>query len=139
MKKLAYNGYEFTDKNAVKIKDFIEELSVQTLGRGCTEAEVIRWVSAFLAGRTSGAGAAFEFIFHKTDISRTLADGDFVEKLYHIYFNRPSDETGKSAWIGQLAMGAERTKIAEGFALSEEFKRRCVSCGIPCEKRKYGS
>lgn len=130
MEKLKLNGYEFTDKNAIKIKNFVEQLSVQTLGRNCTDVEIIRWVSAFLAGKTSGVQAVCEFIFDKTDMARTLPDDDFVERLYYIYFNRPSDEDGKREWLNQLIMGADRREIAEGFAQSDEFKRRCADCGI---------
>lgn len=131
MEKLKLNGYEFTDKNAVKIRDFMEQLSVQVLGRSCTDVEIIRWVSAFLAGKTSGVQAVYEFIFGKNDMVRTLSDDEFVEKLYHIYFNRPSDKGGKTEWLNLLVMGADRMEIAEGFAQSEEFKRRCASYGIP--------
>lgn len=133
METLKINGYEFADKNAAKIGNFVEQLSVQTLGRSCTDVEVIRWVSAFLAGKTSGVQAAHEFIFDKTEMTQTLSDDDFVERLYYIYFNRPSDADGKREWLERLKIDGSRARIAEGFAQSDEFKRRCADSGIPHE------
>lgn len=131
METLKINGYEFADKNAVKIRDFVEQLSIQTLGRNCTDVEIIRWVSAFLAGKTSGVQAAHEFIFNKTEMVRTLSDDEFVERLYYIYFNCSSDEAGKKQWLERLSKDGSRAEIAEGFAQSDEFKRRCGNSRIP--------
>ena len=75
--------------------------------------------------------AVHEFIFDKTEMTQTLSDDDFVERLYYIYFNRPSDADGKREWLEQLKIDGSRARIAEGFAQSDEFKRRCADSGIP--------
>ncbi|HYC36452.1 MAG TPA: DUF4214 domain-containing protein [Usitatibacter sp.] len=50
-----------------------------------------------------------------------LSDGDFVERLYLTFFNRASDSSGKSFWMGQLVAGLTRDMVMFAFMFSSEF------------------
>lgn len=45
----------------------------------------------------------------------------FVEQLYHNTLHRDPDSAGLASWVNQLAHGASRVDVADGFVLSPEF------------------
>ncbi|MGI6152610.1 MAG: DUF4214 domain-containing protein [Christensenellaceae bacterium] len=52
----------------------------------------------------------------------------FVERLYTVALNRPSDPTGKASWINQLQSRANTgAEVAHGFFFSEELLNRKLS------------
>lgn len=53
---------------------------------------------------------------------------DFVERLYTVALNRPSDAIGKAAWIASLQNGTKTgADTVWGVVLSDEFKDRNLS------------
>lgn len=53
---------------------------------------------------------------------------DFVERLYTVALNRPSDAIGKAAWIASLQNGTKTgADTVWGVVLSDEFKDRSLS------------
>ena len=63
--------------------------------------------------------------------NRGLSNSDWLEAVYHIYFDRNSDAAGKADWMSKLAGGATKTKILDGFSGSKEFSNLLTKLGLP--------
>lgn len=49
------------------------------------------------------------------------------DAMYQDLLGRPPDSTGESYWVQQLAMGAQRSDVAFGFAASIEREQQRVT------------
>ena len=54
----------------------------------------------------------------------TLADGDFLTRVYQNVLRRSPDESGWSYWMDQMTRGMPRGYVMIYFSDSEEFRRR---------------
>ncbi len=82
------------------------------------------------SGRTVSAG----FIFSEEFTNKGLNDEDYVEYLYRAFFDRSSDEGGKSDWLNRMHNeGYSREDVFNGFVGSTEFDNLCKKYGITRE------
>lgn len=109
---------------------FVNRLYTLCLGRQADDAGMADWKNSLVTKRKSGAAVAYGFFFSKELVNRNLSDADFIELLYKVMMNRPSDAAGKADWLGRLAAGATREGVFKGFAESKEFGDVCNSYGI---------
>ena len=63
-------------------------------------------------------------------VKKNWNDSQFLERAYHLFFDRASDEAGKADWNKQLKDGKKRIDIIPGFARSVEFKNLLAKYGM---------
>ena len=63
--------------------------------------------------------------------NRGLSNSDLLEAVYHIYFDRNSDATGKADWMSKFSAGATKNKVLDGFSNSVEFANLLKKLGLP--------
>lgn len=51
----------------------------------------------------------------------SLDNGDFIEQLYQVAFNRSADQEGKDAWLDAMENGLTRAEMVQLFAASDEL------------------
>ena len=113
------------------LRDFIIRLYVNALGRKTyEEEEVDYWYDRLTSGKSDGASLAYGFFFSGEFKEKNLSDGDYVDLLYQVMFNRNADPEGKSQWTERLAIGMSREYIYAGFANSTEFAVLCQKYGV---------
>lgn len=88
------------------------------------------WVRQLLNHETDGAGIAYGFIMSREFQYRNTGNEEFVDILYHTFFDRTADAGGRSGWLGELAAGRERGYVLSGFVNSAEFDKLCDTYGI---------
>ncbi len=52
---------------------------------------------------------------------------DFIERLYNVALDRPSEEAGKQDWLNRLNEGSTGSDLAKGFLYSQEFLNKGTS------------
>lgn len=112
------------------VRQFVERLYLLVLGREGETTGIDSWKEALLSLSSSGVDAGYGFVFSEECKERNLSNEDFVEMLYRTFMNRTSDESGKEAWVSQLAAGVDREQILYGFIMSVEFADICQQYGI---------
>lgn len=113
-----------------QVEAYVTRLYELCLGRYPDAAGLTDWVDRICSGRTSGAEAAQGFFFSDEFKNNNYGNEDYVERLYNVMMNRPSDEGGKTDWVYKLNNGVGREGVFKGFADSEEFNNICNSYGI---------
>ncbi len=78
----------------------------------------------------SGADAAKGFFLSDEFIAMNLSDAEFLNRLYHTFFDRDPDTAGFNNWMGQLQNGASRQSVLNGFINSTEWANLCLKFGI---------
>ena len=53
--------------------------------------------------------------------NKNLDDTEFCKVLYRLFLDREADDAGLKDWVGKLEKGADRDKVIDGFAYSQEF------------------
>lgn len=119
-----------TSADRTQVEAYVTRLYELCLGRYPDAAGLTDWVDRICSGRTSGAEAAKGFFFSDEFRYMNLSSEDYVERLYNVMMNRPSDEGGKADWVYKLNNGVGREGIFKGFADSQEFNNICTSYGI---------
>ena len=109
---------------------FSARLYEKCLGREPEEEGLEQWDSILVNKESTGAAVAYGFVFSQEYKNKNTSNEDFVEMLYEVFMNRPSDAGGKDAWVSALEQGASREKVFSGFAGSQEFTSVCDSYGI---------
>jgi Domain of unknown function (DUF4214)/FG-GAP-like repeat/RTX calcium-binding nonapeptide repeat (4 copies) len=121
--------YQF-HQSLSNIDNFVERFYVEILGRASDAGGSNYWDDALYTGIKSGADVAQGFIFSTEFTNRNLADTAYVDTLYRAFFNRQADAGGRSAWLSQIAAGASRAAVLDGFIYSAEFSNLSSSYGI---------
>ena len=123
-------GYEieavYTQEELVR--SFVDRMYTKALGRESEESGASYWTKVLLAGNTTGAQVADNFINGEEFIKRGLNDRQYVEVLYATFFDREASEGDISYWMGVAAN--DRRIVLVGFASSEEFAKLCEKYGI---------
>ncbi len=109
---------------------FVERMYTVALNRDADEGGLANWVFMLNAGTHDGAGIANEFILGEEFALRNLTDEQYVDVLYHTFFNRDADEGGKELWLAVLASGQSRAYVLSNFVNLPEFTILCASYGI---------
>ena len=101
------------------------------LNRNPEAAGINDWCSQILNKKRTYDGVARGVLLSKEMENRGLSNSDWLEAVYHIYFDRNSDAAGKADWMSKLAGGATKTKILDGFSGSKEFSNLLTKLGLP--------
>lgn len=117
-------------QSQTNIEDFVKRFYQTVLGREAEPGGRIDWVDRLATGVEAGADVARGFIFSAEFASKGVSDTVYVDTLYRAFFNRAPDEAGQADWMRQLAAGAERATVLDGFIYSQEFKNLCAEYGI---------
>ena len=112
------------------IEGFVSRLYTKALGRDFDPNGLQYWVERLETQVDDGANVAYGFITSTEFKSRNLSDDQFVEVMYATFFDRASDEGGKSYWMGMLNNGTSREAVLAGFVKSQEFDNLCTTAGI---------
>ena len=109
---------------------FVARCSTEALQRAFDAEGLEGWVSAILTNRRTPAEVAHGFIFSKEFTDKNLNDSQFVDRLYHTYFDRNPDTAGMLNWLAVLAQGYTREFVNAGFAKSDEFYNLLKAFGL---------
>jgi len=112
------------------ISDFVERLYNVALGRAAEETGKNYWVKAIKSGKKTGADCGLFFLLGEEFTNMNLDNSDFIDVLYRVFFNRPSDEAGKKYWLSNLTKGISREQVIRGFIDSTEWCNVCASYGV---------
>lgn len=117
------------------VTTFVTRLYNVCLDRDPDEAGLNDWTTKLWAHTRSGKDVSFGFIFSQEFQNKGLSDEDYVEYLYKAFFDRPSDEKGKSDWLNRMhTQGYSREAVFNGFVGSTEFDNLCKKYGITRDK-----
>ena len=109
---------------------FVYRFYKQCLGRGADPTGLNNWVSNLQSGAQTGCDVAYGFVFSKEFSDRNVSNDDFINIMYHAFFNRNADPTGYATWQKYLDAGFTRHYVLAGFVNSQEFKNLCASYNI---------
>ena len=123
----------FRTDNTAEIEAFVSRFYRLCLDREPDPAGLADWIRALLEGSVTGADVASGFVASPEFVVRDTADEDFLRTLYRVFFNREPDPPGFSGWLLELAAGADRSRVLEGFIYAEEFAELCRRYGISPE------
>ncbi len=124
------NEIEFVAYAVDQVAAFVERMYTVALNRPSDAAGKANWVGMLNAGTHDGAGLAREFILGEEFALRGLSDEQYVDVLYHTFFNREADAGGKELWLAVLASGQTRAYVLSNFVNLDEFTILCDSYGI---------
>lgn len=117
------------DPNA-SVKNFVERLYLNVLGREFDIAGRDYWVDMLLGQGYSGSKVANGFFMSSEFASMNLSDEEYISTLYMVFFGRTPDVAGMQNWLNALENGATRSEVLEGFTASAEWGRTCAFYGI---------
>ncbi len=109
---------------------FVERMYTVALGRDADPSGVGFWVDNLYSYADDGASISKGFILGPEFIGYNYSNSEFIEILYHTYFNRELDEAGEAFWSSALESGASREAVLAGFVNSPEFFNLCRGYGI---------
>ena len=112
------------------VSGFVERLYSVALDRSSDPNGKADWVQRIRAGQITGADAARGFFLSPEFINSQLSDDEFLNRLYHTFFDREPDEGGFNNWKTVLAGGATRESVLDGFINSTEWANLCLTYGI---------
>lgn len=133
----AYYGIAQTGgvtKNAklyTEVADFVADYYRGFLGREPEEEGLEAWTTVLVNGGTA-ADLTRGFVFSREFMDNNMGSDEFVECLYNTYLQRPSEPSGKQAWVSLLPTMSQNEKenVIRGFLYSEEYRNRCKQYGI---------
>ncbi|MCM1495532.1 MAG: DUF4214 domain-containing protein [Bacteroides sp.] len=109
---------------------FVARLYTMCLGREPEAAGLAYWNQVLVSRKQGGAQVGYGFVFSEEYENKQTSDGDYIEMLYQVFMNRPSDTDGKNYWLGILDQGVSREYVYRGFSQSQEYSNICNSYGI---------
>jgi Domain of unknown function (DUF4214)/FG-GAP-like repeat len=115
------SGKDQAHQDQTNIEKFVERFYQQTLGRASDPHGLNYWVESLATGIRAGADVAVGFIFSQEFLNRSVGNAQFVDILYHSFFNRAPDSGGYNNWLNALNTGASRMNVLNGFLYSTEF------------------
>ena len=114
-------------RNALK---FAERLYTCCLGREAEEDGLQFWALRLTNLDESGYTAALKFFESEEFEGFHTTNEEFLERLYHTFMDRDSDEEGIKYWLRRMKDGETRHGVIYDFADSPEFLQICRSYGI---------
>lgn len=112
------------------VESFVKRLYAKCMGREADDGGLLYWKDRLLSGDVSGAQAAQGFFFGEEYKAKKASDEEFVETLYNVMMDRPSDAQGKADWVYKLKNGVSREGVFKGFCDSAEFSNICKNYGV---------
>lgn len=113
-----------------EVEAFVARFYVNILNRQPDEQGLAAWTRNLKTGTEQGANVGYGFINSDEFLQRNLSDEEYLEVLYHAFFDREPDDAGRAAWQKLLDEGVSRLYVYRGFAESEEFTRLCQQYNI---------
>ena len=130
----AYAIVPFQSDNPVPSDDPIEAFVTRfyqlTLSRNPDPEGLNNWVDSLKDGSLTGSDVAFGFIFSQEFTNLATTNAQYLDVLYHAFFNRDPDADGFNNWLNRLESGASREDVLDGFIYSQEFANLCTEYGI---------
>lgn len=118
------------DIDEEKVTAFLTRLYNKTLGREPDADGLEYWLENLRWQRETGTSTAYGFFFSPEFQNKHYSDAEYIEYLYEVMMDRPSDADGKAYWLDMLEGGVSRVGIFNGFAQSPEFQGICENYGI---------
>ena len=112
------------------VTGFVSRMYTVALNRQAEKAGLDDWVNRLQTGSADGSEVAQGFITSKEFANRKLGDSDYVDVLYHTFFDREADTEGRKTWMDKLEAGMSREYVLRGFVNSQECQKLCDSFGI---------
>jgi hypothetical protein len=112
------------------VKDFVTRFYRLCLGRDPDQGGLDDWVNSLKGGSKSGADVAYGFVFSQEFLNMGATNEQYLDILYHAFFDRDADQGGYSYWLAQLNAGASRQEVLNGFIYAQEFANLCTDYGI---------
>lgn len=112
------------------VEDFIERLYTVALGRPSDPYGKADWINRVKTQGYTGADLAEGFLYSDEFLGKGLSDSDFLDVLYATFFDRESDEGGKTNWLNVMAAGMTKKQVIRGFIDSTEWANLCLNYGI---------
>ncbi len=106
------------------VGNFVERFYVEALGRSAEPEGKRHWATKIAIGEIAPADLVYSFLesleFHNREGG--LSNTEYVDCMYHTFFNRNPDEEGLSYWVSALDSGEKsRHDIIDGFVGSQEY------------------
>ena len=125
----SYVSSEPRDKN-LNLTAFVSRMYTKALNRAYDVDGLNGWTNDYLTGAATAEKIAYGFIFSPEFVNRELSDEQYVDTLYRTFFDREPDEGGKEGWLTELANGASRQDVLDGFLGAQEFANLKSSFGV---------
>ena len=109
---------------------FVARFYKQCLGRSADPSGLNNWVANLQSGAQTGCDVAYGFVFSPEFQNKDVSDDEFINIMYHAFFNRDADTVGYNAWATYLEAGFTRHYVLAGFVNSQEFKNLCATYKI---------
>ena len=110
---------------------FIDRLYQNILGRNADAAGKADWMNQIMTKGKTGADIAKGFLYSQEFLNKDMSNGEFLEILYKVFFDRASDEGGKAHWLRLMSGGMSKQDVIMGFINSTEWANVCLTYGIP--------
>lgn len=111
-------------------QSFCVRLYEKCLGRQAEADGLAYWNQMLVSKKKSGAQTGYGFVFSEEYENKQTSDEDYIEMLYQVFMDRPSDAEGKAYWLSILDQGVSREYVYRGFAHSQEYTNICNAYGI---------
>ena len=119
----------FRDMNE-NITAFVARCYTECLQRPWDPIGIEGWCQALITRRVTAAQVAHGFIFSDEFIAKKFNNAQFLDRLYHTYFDRDGDPAGTAAWLAQLNSGVSREVVNNGFLGSQEWFNLLARFGL---------
>ncbi len=119
---------ENRDKSS-KLTAFVARLYTKAMGRPYDVNGLNDHTGSYLENRDLYQ-LAHNFIFSKEFIEKNLSDEEFVDTMYHTFFDREPDPAGKAGWLDEMKNGMSRENVLAGFVGSQECADLVARFGI---------
>jgi len=116
--------------NREQAESFVTRCYEIALGRAPELEGLTDWTDSLVDREISGSQFAYGVIFSPEFQNKDLSDEEYVEYLYLMLLDRPSDEEGKENWLSLLEGGASREVIFAGFVNSVKYFNLCRTYGL---------
>ncbi len=125
----SFSTFAFAEQDD-QVVAFVSRMYTVALGRNYDQAGLNDWSNQLKNKTKDGAGIAQGFIESEEFTLRKLSNEDYLNVLYHTFFDRDPDEGGYNNWLTQLKAGTSRHNVLAGFVNSDEFTNLCNKFGI---------
>lgn len=112
------------------VAGFVERLYTIALDRSSDAAGKADWVDRVYNQGYTGADVARGFLFSPEFLEKDMNNGDFVDVLYRVFFDRVADAAGRADWISRMESGWSKQDVIMGFINSTEWANVCLRFGI---------
>lgn len=108
--------------NDFQIRNFINRMYVNVLGRDPDKIGFENWVSALLNRKVTPKEAAYGICFSEEELKNREVTEEFVSGLYRGLLGREADAAGIETWTNGLYKDMSREDVFNGITDSAEFK-----------------